>query len=119
MSSLEPFVAYQLAQHLPPHRKERIALDPRRPYRKRRLELPYACIIRLSDQPYSPHFLGRRRVLPETWQDSQARDTKSALKRGPVAIHALEPVNISDCYIPVCRCTGWKVSCNVPLTRFH
>ena len=94
-------------------------MDPRRLCRKSRIELLYACVIRLSDQPYSPRFLGRRRILSETCQDSQARDTGSALKRGPLALHALQPVNISDCYISVCRCVGRKVSWNVSPTRFR
>ena len=63
-------------------------MGPRRLRRKGRLELLCACIICLSRINLTVS-LGRRRVLSETCQDSQARDTESALKRGPVTLHAL------------------------------
>ncbi len=64
-------------------------MGPRHLCRKSRLELLYACVICLLGLTLRLHFLGRRRVLSETYQDSQTRDTKSALKRGPVTLHAL------------------------------
>jgi hypothetical protein len=86
MFSLQPLAVYQLVLHPAPPRKGRLPGSPP----ENPLELLYA-LITLSDRHYFPyvHLLGRCCLLSEALQDSTARDTRAAFKRGPAARYAL------------------------------